>query len=108
MGPGGAWFRIPRERSARFGSHDIESSPAGEAGDVGGGHEILGFALTAAMAAEIGSLDLVTIVDGLPIRTLTLVSQPTASYDELVSALARRRVQPAVCRTDLRFAALVG
>ena len=65
--------------------------PLERASEAGGGHEILGFALTAAMAAEIGSLDLVSAVDGLPARTLTLVSRPTASYDELVSALARRR-----------------
>ena len=73
----------------------ISRAPSLErAGDVGGGHEILGFALTKAMAAEIGSLDLVSLVEGLPARTLTLVSQSTASYDELVSALARRRDKP--------------
>ena len=91
----------PVVRGSEFLSevHALEATiskapPLERASDVGGGHEILGFALTASMAAEIGSLDLVSVVEGLPARTLTLVSQPTASNDKLVSALARRRDNP--------------
>ena len=76
----------PVVRGSEFLSevHALEATisrapPLERASDVGGGHEILGFALTASMAAEIGSLDLVSVVEGLPARTLTLVSQPTAS-----------------------------
>ena len=59
----------PMVRGSEFLSevHALEAMisrtpPRERAGDVGGGHEILGFALTVAMAAEIGSVDLVTIV----------------------------------------------
>ena len=93
------WDPVVRGREFLDEVHALETTISGappleRTGKAGGGHEILGFALTAAMAAEIEALDLVSATDGLPARTLTLVSQPTAAYDELVSALARHPGNP--------------
>ncbi len=60
---------------------------------VGGGHEILGFSLTAAMASEIHSMNLLVTVPALPARTLVIVSVLPAAK-ELVSAMARHPAGP--------------
>lgn len=60
----------------------------------GGGHEILGFALTPAMAGQIRAIELAALANTLPAATLTLVSQPTASHEEFVSRLAQRPAHP--------------
>lgn len=57
---------------------------------LGGGHEVLGFPVTAAMAAQLKSLDILALTNGLPDRTLTLVSQPGPSHEALASSLASR------------------
>lgn len=62
--------------------------------EVGGGHEVLGFSITAAMAAQLKSLDLLALTNSLPTRTLTLVSQPGPSQDVLASSLSGRPAGP--------------
>lgn len=72
--------------------HTMEASiamtgPVQRKSECGGGHEILGFPLTTAMATEIETFDLRSLAASLPSRTLTLVSRPSPSADELASAL---------------------
>jgi uncharacterized protein len=86
--------------------HSMETSialtpPAQRPSESGGGHEILGFPLTTAMAAEIEALDLLSIVPGLPNRTLTIGSRPSLSYDDLASALRQRPDNPPVIENIL-------
>jgi uncharacterized protein len=71
--------------------HAMETSitsaaPVERPAESGGGHEILGFSLTAALAAQIETLDLLAVVPGLPPRTLTLFSRPSPACDVLASA----------------------
>lgn len=66
---------------------------------VGGGHEVLGFPLTAAMARQLGALDLPSLAGALPARTLILASQRGPSYDVLASALAGRSAGPLAIET---------
>lgn len=56
----------------------------------GGGHEILGFPLTAAQTADIATLDLRPQIAGLPARMLVLVSQLSAAHDEFAVAVRGR------------------
>jgi pimeloyl-ACP methyl ester carboxylesterase len=70
------WF-LPRRAVAR---------PA----DQGGGHEIMGFPLTAAVAAAIRRIDLAALAPALPHRTLVVVSQPLGSHTSLQIALDQR------------------
>ena len=62
--------------------------------DVGGGYEVLGFPLTAAMLAEFESLDLVSLVSALPARTLVVTSGELPSHGHLAEALAKRAAMP--------------
>jgi pimeloyl-ACP methyl ester carboxylesterase len=70
--------------------------PVQRASESGGGHEILGFPLTQALAAEIEAFDLFSIAAGLPPRTLTLVSRRSPSHDDLAFELQRRSHNPPV------------
>jgi pimeloyl-ACP methyl ester carboxylesterase len=86
--------------------HDMEASvqsalPVQRAGESGGGHEIHGFSLTTALAAEIDAFDLLSLVAGLPTRTLTLFSRSASSNETLATALQRRPGNsPAIERTS--------
>jgi pimeloyl-ACP methyl ester carboxylesterase len=53
------------------------------------GHEILGFPLTDALAAEIRTIDLCKLAASLPARTHVIASQPLASHDALRAELER-------------------
>ncbi len=79
--------------------HAMEASialarPREQASQSGDRHEILGFPLTRAMAAEMEALDLLSMVAGLPTRTLTLISCPSPSSDDFASALNGRPDNP--------------
>jgi pimeloyl-ACP methyl ester carboxylesterase len=54
-----------------------------------GGHEILGFPLTDALAAEIRTIDLCKLAASFPARTHVIASQPLASHDALRAELER-------------------
>jgi len=54
-----------------------------------GGHEILGFPLTDALAAEIRTIDLCTLAASFPARTHVIASQPLASQEALRAELER-------------------
>jgi len=75
--------------------HSTEESislnkPAQRSLESGGGHEILGFPITAGMATEIESFDLLPIVARLQTRTLALCSRQTPSNKDLADAVERR------------------
>lgn len=55
----------------------------------GGGHEILGFPLTTAMASEFATIDLLALTPALPERTLFMLSHPLPSHIALSEALRR-------------------
>jgi exosortase A-associated hydrolase 2 len=73
---------------------DTLTAPVQRASESGGGHEILGFRLTKTMAAEIEAVDLLSLVAGLPTRTLTLASRRSPSLDDLASTLQSRSDNP--------------
>jgi uncharacterized protein len=79
--------------------HALETTISGAAPlertrEIGGGHEILGFPLSSEMAREMRAIDLIAAAAALPARTLTIVSQPTASYEALVAAYAEHPGKP--------------
>jgi uncharacterized protein len=81
--------------------HAMEASiamtrPLQRVSATGPGHEILGFQMTTSMAAEIETLDLLAMVTGLNMRTMTLSSRPSPFYNELAAAVQR---QPAKFQT---------
>jgi exosortase A-associated hydrolase 2 len=66
------------------------AKPRARASSVGGGHEVHGFAMTAAMAAELEALDIAPLAPKLPPKTLVVASGPDPSLETLRSALAER------------------
>lgn len=70
------------------------TEPVGRGTLAGGGHEILGFALTSLLHEELQGLDLLRQVPGLPARTLAVVSGPRPSYDSLRQTLAGHALGP--------------
>lgn len=72
----------------------VSSRPVARPAEAGGGHEILGFPLTAVMAREFESIDLTALAPALPRRTLTVASQPLGSHVGLREALERRAAGP--------------
>jgi pimeloyl-ACP methyl ester carboxylesterase len=60
----------------------------------GGGHEVVGFPLTAGMATEIDSIDLPSLVPALPARLLAVASRPHPSWELLQRALDQRPSGP--------------
>lgn len=61
----------------------------------GGGHEVLGFALTERMAEDFGQIDLVAQSGSVRARTAVVVSRTLASHSRLAEALASSPGQPA-------------
>jgi hypothetical protein len=65
--------------------------------ELGGGHEILGFPLTAAMARELQELNLAALAPDLLRRTLVVLSGSHTSYSKLGTVLgASDAVAPAI------------
>jgi pimeloyl-ACP methyl ester carboxylesterase len=60
----------------------------------GGGYEIVGFPLTAAMVSEFHRIDLTALTSELPARTLVVASHRVASHQQLERAFARRSAGP--------------
>lgn len=78
------------DRTRRFGP----KRPVARPGELGGGHEILGFPLTAVMAREFNGIDLTALAPDLPTRTLIVASHPVGSHAGLQRALDRRAAGP--------------
>jgi pimeloyl-ACP methyl ester carboxylesterase len=53
----------------------------------GGGHEVLGFPMTAAMANEMVAVELLPLISRLPAKTLAIISGPDPSLSSLRTAL---------------------
>jgi uncharacterized protein len=68
--------------------------PVPRPASAGGGHEILGFPLTAMMQREFETIDLAGLAPSLPRRTLIVASHPLASHTGLRVALQQRSVEP--------------
>lgn len=68
--------------------------------DQGGGHEIMGFPLTEAVAAEVRRIDLAALAPAFPHRTLVVVSQSLGSHASLQHALDQRQAPLAIEHID--------
>jgi hypothetical protein len=55
-------------------TREFYEKPIPRPSEVGGGHEVIGFVLSAAMAREMAALDVSSLVPALPARTLAVVS----------------------------------
>ena len=75
-------------------------APARRSAEEGGGHEIMGFPLTEAMAQAIRLLDLAALAPTLPHRTLVAISQRVASHEALRRALNQRQTPLAIEHID--------
>ncbi len=72
--------------------HALEASitsaaPTQRPSETGGGHEILGFPVTSAMTAELESFNLLSVTAQLPVRKLTIVTEPSPAYDDWMTAV---------------------
>jgi pimeloyl-ACP methyl ester carboxylesterase len=74
--------------------------PGAGSKNVCGVHNIMGFPMTAALAAEIRQIDLAALAPRLPARTLTLASQAVPSHVRLQQALDQRKAALAVEHID--------
>lgn len=72
----------------------VSSAPTERPPEIGGGYEILGFPLTAAMADELKNFDLTALAPALPERTLIVASQSLDSHAGLREGLRRRAAGP--------------
>jgi pimeloyl-ACP methyl ester carboxylesterase len=55
-------------------TQEFYEKPIPRPSEIGGGHEVVGFVLSAGMAREMAALDISPLVPALPVRTLAIVS----------------------------------
>jgi len=63
------------------------AKPIARPADVGGGHEVHGFAMTDRMAIELAAIELIPLIPALPARTLAIFSSPDPHQEPLRAAL---------------------
>lgn len=79
---------------AKLDAQELHRSTA-RAAEQGGGHEVLGFALTERLADDFGKIDLAAQIGSVRARTAVIVSRSPASHSGLAAALASYAGQPA-------------
>jgi exosortase A-associated hydrolase 2 len=72
----------------------LKSAPVERPGTAGGGHEILGFPLTADMAEGLRAIDLAALVSAWPAQTRLIASQSLPSHEALRPILTGREAGP--------------